>query len=240
LNLARFGIPFCFRIRRDWQLFREGEGQFLEEIWESLSPWGRIRLRRPDLKAPKSKRKRGKGKALAHRIYVFTGQLFSSPILRSPYDRERREPKNFWFVVALPWRKGEDPLILVTNLPIRTLKEAVKLLKLYEKRWQIEVSFETCKRELGLSRFMVRSLQAIERLLDLVMLAYALLVILLLAGHVGIRRLREEVERLLSRWSVRRPGGRLTVGKLKEGLALDGRQNREAWMALLQLTGEFS
>jgi transposase len=143
-------------------------------------------------------------------------------------------------VVALPWKKGEDPLILVTNFEVRTLKEAVKLLKLYEKRWQIETGFETCKRELGLERFMVRSLKAIERLLDLVMLAYALLVVLLLAGQWELRRLREEVERLLSRWSVRRPGERLTVGKLKEGLALDGRQNREAWMALLQLTGEFS
>jgi len=62
--------------------------------------------------------------------------------------------------------------------------------------------------------------------------------VVMLSGWEG-RFLRAEAEEVLRRWSVRRPRGRLTVGKLKEVLVLDCWLNRDAWMALLQCSGEF-
>ena len=271
-KLARFGIHFCFRIRRDWKVFGErDEGYSLEEWWVKSSPLGEVKLRRLDLdQGRKRSRSRGRkgvlererggvegrrrsgrgGRDLLHRVYVL--RAYPSPPSDSevripfPHLQRPREPKAFWFVCALPLVEGGeegaeveeiDPLILVTDLPISSLKGAEELLKLYELRWRIETSFQQCKRELGLSRFTVRSLEAIERLLDLVMLAYALLVVMLSSSEGRV--LRAEAEGVLRRWSVRRPRGRLTVGKLKEVLVLDCWLNRDAWMTLLQCSGEF-
>ena len=73
---------------------------------------------------------------------------------------------------------------------------------------------------------MVRAWVAIERLLWLVALAYALATLVLYDGSSA--RLRRQLERVLQVGGV--VGRRLTVGKVAEGLGLDYRQHRRAWL----------
>ena len=72
---------------------------------------------------------------------------------------------------------------------------------------------------------MVRKWQAIDRLLWLVAVAYALLVVAVRDGPLAI--LREQAVVLLKRLAV--PGRRLTVGKLAEAIGLDYVRHRRAW-----------
>jgi Transposase DDE domain len=94
----------------------------------------------------------------------------------------------------------------------------------YAWRWSIETAFETMK-AWGLGRFMVRSWQAIDRLLWLVAVAYALLVVAARDGPLTL--LREQAVVLLKRLAVL--GRRLTVGKLAEAIGLDYARHRRAW-----------
>ena len=77
----------------------------------------------------------------------------------------------------------------------------------------------------GLGLFMVRSWQAIDRLLWLVAVAYALLVVAARAGPLTL--LREQAVALLKRLAVL--GRCLTVGKLAEAIGLDYQRHRRAW-----------
>ena len=95
---------------------------------------------------------------------------------------------------------------------------------MYAWRWAIETAFETMK-AWGLGRFMVRSWQAIDRLLWLVAVAYALLVVAARDGPLAL--LREQAIALLKRLAVL--GRRLTVGKLAEAIGLDYQRHRRAW-----------
>lgn len=128
-------------------------------------------------------------------------------------------------VVELAPLDGEHgPLVLATTLPAATLAEAKGVAWVYGQRWAIETGFETMK-AWGLGAFMVRSWQAIDRLLWVVALAYALAVLALRAP--ALRPLRAQARALLRRQAVL--GRRLTPGKLAEALGLDFARHRRAW-----------
>ena len=97
----------------------------------------------------------------------------------------------------------------------------------YAQRWSIEASFQTMK-AWGLGRFMVREWTAIDRLLWIVMLAFALLVFVRQAPP--FRRLRAGAIGLLTQLAVL--GRQLTVGKLAEALSLDFAQHPRSWLSL--------
>jgi len=63
--------------------------------------------------------------------------------------------------------------VVATNLPVRTAAEAQKVVSIYAQRWAVESGFETMK-GWGLEKFMVRQWEAIDRLVWLVGVAYAL------------------------------------------------------------------
>jgi hypothetical protein len=128
------------------------------------------------------------------------------------------------FVQLVPCDGTTAPLLLATTLPIDTLADVKGVVRVYSWRWSIETGFETMK-GWGLGRFMVRKWQAVDRLLWLVAIAYALLVVAARAGPLTL--LREQASLLLKRWAVL--GGRLTVGKLAEAIALDYAHHRRAW-----------
>ena len=128
------------------------------------------------------------------------------------------------FVELLPLDGVTDPLVLATTLPAETLPDIRGVVRVYSWRWSIETAFETMK-GWGLGRFMVRSWQAIDRLLWLVALAYALLVVAARDGPLAL--LREQAAALLKRWAVL--GRRLTVGKLADAIGLDYQRHRRAW-----------
>jgi Transposase DDE domain len=128
------------------------------------------------------------------------------------------------FLELLPLNGDTDPLVVATTLPAETLADMTGVVRVYSWRWSIETAFETLK-AWGLGRFMVRTWQAIDRLLWLVAVAYALLVVAARDGPLTL--LREQAITLLKRLAV--PGRRLTVGKLAEAIGLDFQRHRRAW-----------
>ena len=135
------------------------------------------------------------------------------------------------FVELWPLDGVTDPLVLATTLPVDTLAAVKGVVRVYSWRWSIETAFETMK-AWGLGRFMVRRWQAIDRLLWLVAVAYALLVVAARDGPLAI--LREQAIALLKRLAVL--GRYLTVGKLAEAIGLDYQHHRRAWTTVW-LTG---
>lgn len=131
------------------------------------------------------------------------------------------------FVEFRPLDASHDPLVLATTLPADTLAAAIGLARVYAYRWSIETAFETLT-GWGLDRFMVRSWQAIDGLLWIYTVAYALL--LLALRLPALARLRAQAVVLLRRLTVL--GRRLTVGKLAEALGLDFARHRRAWARL--------
>jgi hypothetical protein len=131
------------------------------------------------------------------------------------------------FVELVPVDPDRDPLVLATTLPARTLADCKGVAWVYAQRWSIETAFETLK-AWGLERFMVRAWQAIDRLLWIVALAYALLVLALLDQRLA--RLRTQAGSLL--WCLTVLGRHLTPGKLAEALGLDFLRHRRAWTAV--------
>jgi hypothetical protein len=115
---------------------------------------------------------------------------------------------------------------LATTLPVETLAAAAGVARVYAWRWSIETRFET-RKAWGRGRCMVRTWTAIDRLLWLVALAYAVLVLALHAGPLAI--LREHAVTLLRRRAVL--GHRLTVGKLAEAIGRDFMRHQRAWSA---------
>ena len=123
-----------------------------------------------------------------------------------------------------PLDGAADPLVLATTLPAATLAQAKGVAWVYGQRWAVETAFETLK-AWGLGAFMVRTWTAIDRLLWVVALAYALAVLALRDPRLG--RLRNRAIALLRQQAAL--GRRLTPGKLAEALGLDYAGHRRAW-----------
>ena len=80
----------------------------------------------------------------------------------------------------------------------------------------------------GQDSFMVRTWQAIDRLLWIVALAYALVVLVLQEAKMAA--FRKQAVAVLNRLSV--VGRRLTVGKLAEAISLDYSRHQRAWASV--------
>lgn len=120
------------------------------------------------------------------------------------------QPATLHFVQLVPADGTTDPLVLATTLPVDTPADVKGVVRVYSWRWSIETGFESMK-GWGLGRFMVRTWQAIDRLLWIVAVAYALLVVAVRDGLLAVL------------------GRRLTVGKLVEAIGLDYVRHRRAW-----------
>jgi|SRR6266536_766444 len=131
------------------------------------------------------------------------------------------------FVELVPFQADRESLVLATTLPARTLADCKGVAGVYAQRWVIETAFETMK-AWGLERFMVRAWGAIDRLLWIVALAYALVVLALQDRR--LLRLHAQAGTLLHQWTVL--GRRLTPGKLAEALGLDYSAHCRAWTAV--------
>jgi hypothetical protein len=131
------------------------------------------------------------------------------------------------FVELVPQERPTESLVLATTLPARTLADCRGVAWVYAQRWAIETAFETMK-AWGLERFMVRAWQAIDRLLWIVALAYALVVLAL--QNRRLTRLHTPAIALLRQLTVL--GRRLTPGKFAEAIGLDYSVHRRAWIAV--------
>ena len=153
--------------------------------------------------------------------------------LQADYEVVGPVAKDGAFVFAALGRpeEGGEPLILATTLPIRNMLEAHDMLRLYEKRWAIEIGFQQIKGSFGLERFMVRAWSAVERMLNLAALAYLVLLLLLHHDEPEVQELLAQARQLLAQESVWKQV--LTVGKLHEALSLAFQEDRHAWLATL-------
>ena len=130
------------------------------------------------------------------------------------------------FVEAVPQEGSTESLVLATTLPVDTLTQVRALVRLYAQRWAIETGFETMH-AWGQEAFMVRRWMAIERLLWVLAVAYALVVLALYQRT--LRAVRRQATAVRKAFSV--VGDRLTVGKLAEAIGLDYHEHRRAWIA---------
>jgi hypothetical protein len=130
------------------------------------------------------------------------------------------------FVEAVPVKGATKSLVVATTLPVDTVAQVRAIVRLYAQRWAIETGFETMH-AWGQEAFMVRRWTAIERLLWVVAVAYALMVLAL--SQRALRAVRRQAMALLKALSV--VGDHLTVGKLAEAIGLDYSEHRRAWIA---------
>jgi hypothetical protein len=131
------------------------------------------------------------------------------------------------FVEAVPRDGRTESLVLATTLPVDTPAQARAIVRLYAQRWAIETAFETMH-AWGQERFMVRSWTAIDRLLWVLAVAYALVVLAL--HRRSLRRFRAQAIALLKALSV--VGDQLTAGKLAEAIGLDFARHARAWLSV--------
>jgi hypothetical protein len=130
------------------------------------------------------------------------------------------------FVEAVPVAGLRESLVVATTLPVDTVAQARAIVRLYAQRWAIETGFETMH-AWGQERFMVRSWTAIDRLLWVLAVAFALVVLALHAPP--LRRFRGQAEAVLKQLSVL--GEHLTAGKLAEAIGLDFPRHARAWLS---------
>lgn len=130
------------------------------------------------------------------------------------------------FVEAVPVERPTESLVVATTLPVHTVAQVRAIVRLYAQRWAIETGFETMH-AWGQEAFMVRRWTAIDRLLWVVAVAYALVVLALYQRT--LRALRRQAVAVLKALSV--VGDHLTAGKLAEAIALDYSEHRRAWIS---------
>lgn len=195
-----------FRLRSDINVTFQGRWRNVLEAARELKTWGAAIWRE------------GSAKPIHGRVVVFRARLTEA-------DGDGPE---ITLVVLWPDNVA-DPLILGTTLSVTTIQEARAIIRLYEQRWVIETSFETLKGALGLEKFMVRQWQATDRLLNLVAIAFAVLLLLMQSTQKNVQALLAQAVRVLKHGAAFK---RLTLGKLREAMALDFEEHREAWYAM--------
>ncbi len=211
IRLAKQEQPFVIRLTPDINAITPGGERKLEE-WLSAQPcWGEAVW------------DRGQEGKLHCQVRVLTATIRYSQSGRN----QDYEEATLTFVQLVPLEGKLDPLVLATNLPVETLVEARAVAKIYAQRWAVECGFETMK-SWGLEAFMVRSWVAIDRVLWVVAIAYALTVLALY--NAALRALRRQAVRLLQCEGAL--GRRLTPGKLAEAIRLDHKRHRRAWASV--------
>lgn len=216
IRMAHMGQDFVARIRGDLHV---------ESMTGLVGPIEALLRQQPPV--GRGKWKAGKEPRLEGSLHILRAKIIFS---RSGRKGDQQEAP-LTFVGLFPDQEGKEPLILATTLQATSWAQAQGIVRVYERRWGIEVSLETLK-GWGLERFMVRSWRAIERALWLLTLVYVIVLAALYLGKVGkLRAFLREVKQILRRFSVL--GKRLTAGKLREALGIDYALNGRDWQCLL-------
>lgn len=85
--------------------------------------------------------------------------------------------------LVLVYGLGETPMMLATNISIKSKEDVIKVSKLYLNRWRIEEYFKFKKQEYNFENFRVRTLKSINNLNKL--LTYAIGLIAMLSDKKG-------------------------------------------------------
>ena len=91
--------------------------------------------------------------------------------------------KKKWINLVLVYGLGETPMMLASNIPIKSKEDVIKIARCYLDRWRIEEYFKFKKQEYNFENFRVRTLKSINNLNK--MLTYAIGLIALLSEKIG-------------------------------------------------------
>ena len=90
-----------------------------------------------------------------------------------------------WINLILVYGLGETPMMLASNIPLKSKEDLIKTVRCYIDRWKIEEYFKFKKQEYNFEDFRVRTLKAINNLNK--MLTYTIGLIALLSEKINKR-----------------------------------------------------
>ncbi len=96
-----------------------------------------------------------------------------------------------WINLILVYGLGETPMMLATNIRIKSKEELIKVARGYLDRWRIEEYFKFKKQEYKFENIRVRTLKSINNLNK--MLTYAIGLLVLLGEKIGKRQFVENI-----------------------------------------------
>ncbi len=96
-----------------------------------------------------------------------------------------------WINLVLVYGLGETPMMLATNIKIKSKEDLIKIARGYLDRWRIEEYFKFKKQEYKFENFRVRTLRSINNLNK--MLTYAIGLLVVLGEKIGKRQFTETI-----------------------------------------------
>ena len=90
-----------------------------------------------------------------------------------------------WINIIFIYGLSDTPMMLASNIPIKSKEDVIKIARCYMNRWRIEEYFKFKKQEYNFENFRVRTLKAINNLNK--MLTYTIGLIALLSEKIGKR-----------------------------------------------------
>lgn len=93
--------------------------------------------------------------------------------------------KKKWINLVLVYGLGETPMMLASNIPIKSKEDVIKITRCYLNRWRIEEYFKFKKQEYKFENFRARTLKAINNLN--MMLSYTIGLIAILSEKINKR-----------------------------------------------------
>ena len=96
-----------------------------------------------------------------------------------------------WINLILIYGLGETPMMLASNIPVKSKDDVIKITRCYINRWRIEEYFKFKKQEYKFENFRVRTLKSINNLN--MMLTYAIGLIGLLSEKINKREFVKKI-----------------------------------------------
>ena len=93
--------------------------------------------------------------------------------------------KKKWINLVFVYGLSDTPMMLASNIPIKSKEDVIKVARNYLNRWRIEEYFKFKKQEYKFENFRVRNLKSINNLNKL--LTYAIGLVVLLSEKIGKR-----------------------------------------------------
>ncbi len=106
-----------------------------------------------------------------HRVSALTGHLKEVGYRRVNLPGR----KEVLTLIYFHRRKHRQPLVLLTTLSPKTDKQAIKIAKLYLKRWKIEDYYRFVKTRLNMKDMMIQKPERVDGLLSVILMASAFL-----------------------------------------------------------------
>ena len=164
------GLPaaeLLVRANRDRALLTAEGKPEAKRLYEQIKQGKELSTIEFTMPAAPPRRKKGFKKSPPRKARTVRQQLRVSKLrLRPPFRKGQKfEPVIVWVVLAeeIDPPEDEQPVrwILVTCAPIKTYAQACKLLKLYTRRWQVEVFFRVLKTGCKVEELQLKNHQAV-------------------------------------------------------------------------------